>query len=248
MRLNIPFLIKTFLACLKAVPVTFQITIVALIIAVPAGFFMALCVIYRVKVLKQLSLLYISFIRGTPIVLQILIIYSLLPSLLNYFIKSRGWNINIFDINPIIYAFIVFAMNNAAQLAELFRASILSIDKGQHEAALASGLSPVRSYVRIIIPQALVTAIPNFCSLVIVLIKNTSLAFMMTVKDITAVAKIEASYGYNYIEAYFDIFVVYIIICFLVQLLFGRLESWFSAFYFAKNALKRDRCFCAKET
>jgi len=230
MRLDFPFMVKTFFAVLKAIPITFQITVVALVIAVPAGFLMALCVIYRVKVLKQISLVFISFIRGTPIVLQILIIYSLLPSLLNAFIRSKGWNINIFDINPIFYAFIVFALNNAAQLAELFRASILAVDRGQHEAALACGLSPVKSYVRIVIPQALVTAMPNFCNLVIILIKNTSLAFLMTVKDITATAKIEASYGYNYIEAYFDIFLVYIIICVIVQLLFDRVESYFSFF------------------
>jgi len=235
MRLNYPFLLNTFIASLKAIPTTLEITIVALIIAVPAGFLMALCIIYRVKVLKQLSLLYISFIRGTPIVLQILIIYSLLPSVLNAFIKSRGWNINIFDINPVFYAFIVFAVNNSAQLAELFRSSILAIDKGQYEAALANGLSPVRSYIRIIIPQALVTAIPNFCNLVIILIKNTSLAFMMTVRDITATAKIEASYGYNYIEAYFDIFLIYIIVCSAVQFLFDRVEFRFSAFRFVKN-------------
>jgi len=236
MRLNFPFMVKTFFAAVKAIPITLEITVVALIIAVPAGFLMALCVIYRIKVLKQLSQLFISFIRGTPIVLQILIVYSLLPSLLNAFIKSRGWNINIFDINPIFYAFIVFAINNSAQLAELFRSSILAVDKGQHEAGLACGLSSVRSYTRIIIPQALVTAIPNFCNLVIILIKNTSLAFMMTVKDITATAKIEASYGYNYIEAYFDIFVVYIIVCALVQFLFDRVESRFSAFRFARGS------------
>ena len=235
MRLNFPFMVNTFFASLKAIPVTLEITIAALVIAVPLGFFMALCVIYRVKVLKQLSQLFISFIRGTPIVLQILIIYSLMPSLLNAFIKSRGWNINIFDINPIFYAFIVFAVNNSAQLAELFRSSILAIDKGQHEAALASGLSPVKSYIRIIIPQALITAIPNFSNLAIILIKNTSLAFLMTVRDITATAKIEASYGYNYIEAYFDIFLIYIIVCTIVQLLFDRVESHFSAFRIVKN-------------
>jgi L-cystine transport system permease protein len=235
MRLNFPFMVNTFFASLKAIPITLEITIVALIIAVPFGFFMALCVIYRVKVLKQLSLIFISFTRGTPIVLQILIIYSLLPSLLNAFIKSRGWNINIFDINPIFYAFIVFALNNSAQLAELFRSSILAVDKGQYEAALASGLSPVKSYIRIIIPQALVTAIPNFSNLVIILIKNTSLAFLMTVRDITATAKIEASYGYNYIEAYFDIFLIYIIVCAVVQLLFDRVESHFAAFRILKN-------------
>jgi L-cystine transport system permease protein len=235
MRLNFPFMVNTFFASLKAIPITLEITIVALVIAVPIGFFMALCVIYRIRVLKQLSQLYISFIRGTPIVLQILIIYSLLPSLLNAFIKSRGWNINIFDINPIFYAFIVFALNNSAQLAELFRSSILAVDKGQYEAALASGLSPVKSYIRVIIPQALVTAIPNFSNLVIILIKNTSLAFLMTVRDITATAKIEASYGYNYIEAYFDIFLIYIIVCAVVQLLFDRAESHFAAFRTTKN-------------
>jgi L-cystine transport system permease protein len=224
MQLDLLFMAKTFLAALKAVPITFQITIVALVLAVPAGFFMAMCVIYRVRVLKQLSLLYISFIRGTPIVLQILIVYSLLPSLLNSFVKSMGWNINIFNINPIFYAFIVFALNNAAQLAELFRSGILAVDKGQYDAALACGLSPVQSYVRIIIPQAMVTALPNFCNLVIILIKNTSLAFMMTVKDITAVARIQANYSYNYVEAYLDIFVLYIIICTVVQVLFDRLE------------------------
>ena len=228
LQFDLLFMAKTFIAALKAVPITFQITVAALVLAIPAGFFMAMCVIYRVRVLKQLSLLYISFIRGTPIVLQILIIYSLLPSLLNSFIKSMGWNINIFDINPVIYAFIVFAMNNAAQLAELFRSGILAVDKGQYEAALACGLSPAQSYVNIIIPQAMITTLPNFCSLVIILIKNTSLAFMMTVKDITAVARIEANRSYNYVEAYLDIFAIYIIICALVQLLFTRLERRFS--------------------
>jgi L-cystine transport system permease protein len=162
--------------------------------------------------------------RGTPIVLQILIVYSLLPSLLNAVVKSRGWNINIFAINPIIYAFIVFALNSAAQLAELFRSAILAVDKGQYEAALASGLTPVQAYISIIIPQALVTALPNLCNLVITLIKNTSLAFIMTVKDITGTAKLAASYGYNYIEAYLDILILYVILCALIQFLFGRLE------------------------
>ena len=69
MNFDLYFMAKTFLAALKAVPITFQITVATLIIAIPAGFCMALCIIYRVKVLKQLSVLYISFIRGTPIVL-----------------------------------------------------------------------------------------------------------------------------------------------------------------------------------
>ena len=71
----------------------------------------------------------------------------------------------------------------------------------------------------------MVSALPNLCNLVINLIKNSSLAFLMTVKDITAVAKIEASYGFNYIEAYLDIFVIYILICSVIQFLFRFIEK-----------------------
>jgi L-cystine transport system permease protein len=223
-------MIKTFWLAVRAVPVTFQITVVSLVIALPLGFGMALARIYRVRILGELSALYISFIRGTPMVLQILIVYSLLPSLLNAVVKSRGWAINVFDLNPIIYAYAVFSLNNAAALAELFRSGLSSVDKGQHEAALATGLSPAQSFIRIVIPQALVSALPNLCSLTITLIKNTSLAFIMTVRDVTAAAKIEASYGYNYVEAYVDIFIIYIVICALAQFAFRRAEAYFGAY------------------
>jgi L-cystine transport system permease protein len=225
MRLDLSFMLNTLLSSIKALPVTFTITVCALFIATPLGFLMALCNIYRLPVLKQLSALYISFIRGTPIVLQILIFYSLLPSLLAGLCRSMGWAFNVFDVNPIVYACIVFSLNNAALLAELFRSSILAVDKGQHEAALAAGLSPVQSYFRIIVPQALVSALPNLCNLTLTLIKNTSLAFIMTVKDITASARIAASYGYNYVEAYLDVFVIYVAICALVQFLFKKAEK-----------------------
>ncbi|GHT63392.1 amino acid ABC transporter permease [Spirochaetia bacterium] len=225
MELNVQFMIRTFLLALRAVPVTMEITLAALAFAVPVGFFMAISRIYKVKLLQQFVTLYVSFVRGTPIVLQILIIYSLLPSLLNAFVKQMGLGINVFDINPILYAFVVFALNTTAGLSEIFRSALLTVERGQLEAALAGGLSPVQGYVRIIIPQALVSALPNICNITINLIKSTSLAFIMTVKDITAVAKIAASYGYNYIEAYLDIFVIYIIICGVCQWLFTLAEN-----------------------
>ena len=225
MDFNWPYLARTFLLCLRAIPVTLEITLVSLLLALLPALLIALCRLHKVRVLDFLCRVFVSFIRGTPIVLQILIVYSLCPSLLNAFVKGLGLSVNVFDINPIIYAFTVFGINSTAVLSECFRSAIASVDKGQMEAALSVGESPVRAFLRIILPQAAVSALPNLCTLTIILIKNTSLAFMMTVREITAVAKIEAAYGYNYVESYIDIFVIYIIIGMLVQFLFRKLET-----------------------
>ena len=221
---DVGFLFKTFFLIWKAVPTTLLITVVSLAIGGIIGFFIALARVNKVKVLSQIGRAYVSIIRGTPVVLQILVIYSVVPSLLNVILKASGSTMNIFDLNPIIYAFIVFSLNMAGTLSEVFRSALLTVNKGQLEAGLTTGLTLSQTYKRIIIPQALTAAIPNLCNASVGLMKNTSLAFMMTVRDITAVAKIEASYGYNYVEAYLDILVIYVIICSLVQFLFKRWE------------------------
>ena len=221
---DVSFLVKTFFLIWKAVPTTLLITVVSLAIGGILGFFIALARVNKVKVLSQLGKAYVSIIRGTPVVLQILVVYSVVPSLLNAILKNSGSSVNIFDLNPIIYAFIVFSLNMAGTLSEVFRSALLTVNRGQLEAGLTTGLTASQTYKRIIIPQALTAAIPNLCNATVNLIKNTSLAFMMTVRDITAVAKIEASYGYNYVEAYLDILVIYVIICSLVQFLFKKWE------------------------
>jgi L-cystine transport system permease protein len=224
------YLTRTFLLLWKAVPTTLIITVVSLAIGSVLGFFIALARVNKIKVLSQLGRAYVSVIRGTPVVLQILVVYSIVPSLLNVMFKNAGSDINIFEMNPIVYAFVVFSLNMAGTLSEVFRSAILTVNQGQLEAGYTSGLTFAQTYRRIIIPQALTAAIPNLCNATVNLIKNTSLAFMMTVKDITAVAKIEASYGYNYLESYLDIFVIYVIICSIVQFLFKKWEKKSSVF------------------
>ena len=92
------------------------------------------------------------------------------------------------------------------------------------------GLSEAETYLHVILPQALVVALPSIANITVNLIKGTSLAFLMTVKDIMAVGKVAASYGYNYIEAYLDVFIVYLILCTIVQLLFAAAERRVGAF------------------
>ncbi len=225
MQLDFSYLVKTFWLCVKAIPVTLEITVVSLALAVIPAILIALARIHKVKVLDVLCRIFVSFIRGTPIVLQILIVYSIMPSLLNSLVKSAGWQINVFEMNPVIYAFMIFGINSTATLSEVFRSAISAINKGQLEAALSIGETRFQAYRRVVFPQAVVSALPNLCSTTVILIKNTSLAFMMTVREITAVAKIEAAYGYNYIESYIDIFVIYIFVCLAVEFIFRKIEK-----------------------
>lgn len=224
MQLDFSYLIRTFWLCVKAVPVTLEITIVSLLLAIIPALFIALARIYHVKVIEQLCSIFVSFIRGTPIVLQILIVYSIMPSLLNSFVKSAGWSFNVFEMNPVIYAFVVFGINSSASLSEVFRSAISSVNRGQLEAALSIGETHFQAFRRVVLPQAAVSALPNLCSTTVILIKNTSLAFMMTVREITGIAKIEAAYGYNYVESYIVIFIIYIAVCLLVELIFRKIE------------------------
>ena len=225
MKLNTEFMIEAFKASLSGIPVTLGITVVSLMISMPLALMMAIKKINSKGPLSFLINTYVSFVRSTPMVLQILLLYSLLPSFLNFFIKQvLKIDFNIFKIPAIYYAYAVFSLNTTAILSEVFRSALLTVDKGQLEAGLSIGLGKFLTYIRIIIPQALVVALPNICNVTVGLLKSSSLAFFMTVQDITAIAKLKAAYAYNYIEAYSIIFILYIILCTMVQLIFKYIE------------------------
>ena len=223
--MDLDYIAKTFLETLKGVPTTLIIMIVAMVLSFAPALFLALGQIYKVKGVRTFSLVYLAFIRATPPILLILFFYSLFPSLLNQFLKSIGSDVDIFKLNPIYYAFIIYSLMTTGSLSEILRSAILTVDKGQLEAAQAIGLTTSQAYVRIVFPQALRSALPNLANLVINIVKGTSLVFVMTIKDITAIARVEASYGYQYFESYFVIFLQYILICGLIQWGFSIIEK-----------------------
>ena len=231
MKIDSQFMIETFWIALSGVPVTLQLTFGSLLIAVFPAFFMAIGSMNQSRGVQNMIRFYVSLIRGTPIVLQILFFYSLLPSTLNLLFKSLHFDIDVFAVPPVLYAYVVFTLNTIASLTEVFRSALSTVSKGQLEAAQSVGLTQVQAYLRIVIPQAFVVALPNLCNVTVNLLKGTSLAFLMTVKEVTALAKLEASYGYNYIEAYLDIFIIYIIMCTLVQLLFRSIEKYMGIYH-----------------
>ncbi|WP_394542145.1 amino acid ABC transporter permease [Megasphaera hexanoica] len=210
---------------------TLGLTALSLLIAAPIAFYMAVLRIKGNLIGSGITQAYISFVRGTPIILQILLLYSLLPSFLNVVVKALGSDFNVFDsVDPFWYAVVVFSLNTIALLAEVFRSALLSIPKGQLEAGVSIGLSEFQTYCKVIIPQAMVVALPAVCNITVNLIKGTSLAFLMTVKDVLAIGKIAASYGYNYIESYLDVFIVYLIVCTVIQLAYKFAEQHVGAF------------------
>ena len=223
--MDLNYIVNTFLVTLKGIPITLTIMVVAILLSFIPALLLALGQIYKVRGVRTFSVVYLAFIRATPPILLILFFYSLFPSLLNQIFKSLGSQVDVFKFNPLYYAFIIYSLMTTGSLSEILRSAILTVDKGQLEAAQAIGLTNFQSYRRIVFPQALRSALPNLANLVINLVKGTSLVFVMTVKDITALAKIEASHSYQYSESYLVIFVIYLIICGLIQWIFRSLEK-----------------------
>ncbi|AMQ06299.1 amino acid ABC transporter permease [Sporosarcina sp. FSL K6-1540] len=228
--LNYKFLVDTFFIALSGVPIALFITIVALLFALPLGFLLALTRINRIPVLHRFAQVYVSFVRGTPIIIQIFIVYSSVPLLLSSLFTKFNIGMNVYDVNPIWYAFIVFTFNTTAVLIEVFRSALSTVNKGQLEAAQSVGLTNVQAYRRIIIPQALVVAMPNICTATVNLIKATSLGYAMSLQEITLKAKVAANVGYNYVEAYIDIFLVYLLLCSAVEFAFKLYEKRLSKY------------------
>ena len=192
--MNTTFIIDTFIKALHGVPVTLGIMVVAILLSFLPALFLALGQIYQVRVVKTFSVIYLAFIRATPPILLILFFYSLFPSLLNQFFKGIGSHVDVFKVNPLYYAFIIYSLMTTGSLSEIIRSALLTVDKGQLEAAQAIGLTTRQAYLRIVFPQALKAALPNLCNLVINIVKGTSLVFVMKIKDITAIARVEAAY------------------------------------------------------
>lgn len=133
---------------LKYLPVTMELAVTAMIASLILGLLLALVKIKKVPVLKQLVSIYISVIRGTPILVQLYVTYFGIPMILKYINFKCGTNYNVNGVAPIVYAFVALALNESAFNAEIIRASLESVDKGQVEAASALGMNYFQALIR----------------------------------------------------------------------------------------------------
>ena len=159
-----------YMLLVRGVWVTIKVSLVAVILGIIIGFLIALCNLSRKKGLRAIGLVYTDVIRGTPSVTQLMIIYFVVFAT----VRWEKW----------IIAAIAFGINSGAYVSEIFRAGILSIDKGQTEAGLSLGLSRAQTMLNIVIPQALKNIFPTLCNEFIVLIKETAIVGYVGLMDI----------------------------------------------------------------
>lgn len=200
---------KIFLSCLE---VTIPLTIISVVLGTLFALLLAIVQIMEIKVLKQIVRIYVWIFRGTPLLVQLFIIFYGMPSI--------GLTIPAFPA-----AIIAFSLNVAAYNSEVIRSAILSVPRGQIEAGYMSGLKYSQIMIRIVLPQAAKVAFPNLFNSVIGLTKDTSLASSITVIELFKTAQQIAGRYFEPFALYCEAALVYLLISSLLSLLQSYLEK-----------------------
>lgn len=194
---------------------TLIITFFALLLGVALGFLIAMIRVVhdttgRLKPLNMLVSLYLTIVRGTPVVLQLMIIYYVIFASVN--------------VNKVFAAVIAFGINSGAYVAEIFRSGIMSIDSGQMEAGRSLGLNYRQTMTRIVMPQAIKNVLPALGNEFITLLKETSVSGYIAVQDLTKGGDIIRSRTYDAFMPLIAVALVYLCIVLILQHFVGKLE------------------------
>lgn len=210
---------------LQGISVTLELTAVATLVGIVFGFMIALVKINRIPVLVQICSVYVSFIRGVPIMVLLYMSYYGLPLITMAINDSWGVNIDINAVTPFMFAAIAFILQEAAYESEVIRAALLSVDRKEIEAAKSIGMTNFQTLWRIVIPQALLVAVPSFGNALTSLLKGTAVAFTISVMDVMGKAKVLGGRNFHYFEAYTCAALTYWILCILVEIVIRQVEK-----------------------
>ena len=196
---------------LGGIGITIKVALLAVILGVLIGFIIALCNLSKNKILRFFGGVYTDVIRGTPSVTQLMIIYFVIFATV--------------DLEKWIIAAIAFAINSGAYVSEIFRAGILSIDKGQTEAGRSLGLSAYQTMTRIVLPQAIKNIFPTLCNEFIVLIKETAIVGYVGLVDIQKAGDFIKSATFEAFMPLIATAVIYYVLIKLLTLALGQIEK-----------------------
>lgn len=202
--------IRTFFGFLEASVVTIQLTAVGLVLGSLLGLIFALFKISQSKILQYIAALYITVIRGTPLIVQISFLYFGISSII---VLSGFWA-----------GALALGIHNGAYIAEIFRGAIQSIDRGQHEASSSLGMTASQSMRRIIFPQAFKRSIPLLGNQFIIGLKDSSLVYIIGVSEIYSLANMEAAQSFQQFESFFVAGLYYLGLVMMFSYLIKKLE------------------------
>ena len=220
------FILETIPTLIKTLPLTLYIFVVSAFL----GFLLAILVtairILKVPVLHQFVTLYASFMRSTPGIIHIFLVYYGLPVLLSNF----GININ--DMDRMVFSVIALVLYNGAFVSEILRPSYLAVSRQQHEAGTSVGMTRWQTHRRIIFPQVLPIALPSLSNALIDLLKDTSLLFLIGLVDIMGQANIiiANSYGVYQLEVYIAIAIIFWLLSSILVFGLQQLENYFNRY------------------
>ncbi|MDR3123384.1 MAG: amino acid ABC transporter permease [Treponema sp.] len=204
---------------ISAAPTTLLIVAVAMAAGLVVGMFITFFRVEKIPVLNQLSVVFVSFVRGTPILAQLFVVYYGLPAVMKIF------GVNIMRAEKIFFVFLTYALNSGAFLSENFRSAILSVSKSQWDAAAAIGLNKLQIYLRVIIPQSVVVAIPSVGTFLSQLLQDTSLAFALGIIDIVGKINTMGASISHVLEGYCVAAVLFTALTFGIERAFAFIEK-----------------------
>ena len=211
MNLDFTYIFKVFPTIFSALSLTLRLAIIALAISFALAIVFAIARYYKIPVINQILKIYISFFRGTPPITQIMLIYFGVFGLNKFLIGL-----------PASYAAVTsLSLNAAAYMSETIRGAFNAVDKGQIEACMSIGMTRIQTMRRIILPQSMTVALPSLLNSLVDLIKGTSLAFLIGVPELMAIASYEGSKSFKY----FEIYVIVAVIYWCLSIILTRLQS-----------------------
>lgn len=203
--------LRTFPFFMKPLLLTFQLTFASVVVGTVIGLFVALLKVSKIPFGGLLADLYITLIRGTPLIVQIFVLYF-------GFYK-------VVDLGQFWSASLALAVHSGAYIAEIFRGAIQSIDKGQMEAGLSLGMSPVQTMRRIILPQALKRSIPPLGNQFILALKESSLAAFIAMEELFSMARRLSAETFDEMTFFLIVAFYYLVIVMLFTYLVKRIEQ-----------------------
>jgi putative amino-acid transport system permease protein len=212
MSLDVQYILELLPILLKYLSVTMEMALLGFCFAIILAVILAVVRVFKLPVLQHFASVFISFFRGTPLLVQLFLLYYGLPQVMPIFA----------GVDAFSAAIIGLTLHFSAYMAESIRAAITGVDKSQMEACLSIGMTRLQAMRRIILPQAAKVATPSLMNYFIDMIKSTSLAFTLGVAEIMAKAQMEASSSFKYFESYLAVALIY----WAVIELFSRLQHY----------------------